>query len=416
MRLTHLSLTNFRNFARLEMDFGPGATLLVGGNAQGKSNLLEAVGYLATARSFRAGAERELIHWLAFQEAQPFARVVGQVEKRSGPLKAEIVLVVASIPGATPGPAANGAASTPAAGQETGGEEAESTGVPNGPSLVGDPQPGLTKRLRLNGSPKRAVDFVGQVNVVGFSPEDLELIAGSPSLRRRYLDVLLAQVDPHYYRALSRYNKVLVQRNHLLRLIAARQDDPAQLQFWNDELVTSGAYITTARQAAVQSLAQEAADLHRELTGSMERLQVVYRPSVPPGEGEVAERFHHELKRCHHRELHQGVSLVGPHRDDLTFLVDGVDMHTYGSRGQQRTVALSLKLAEVATVRTMSGEEPILLLDDIMSELDPARRAWLLAAIAPGQQVILTATETEHFTPDFLMQTTVCLVKAGAIA
>ena len=406
MQLTHLSLTNFRNFARLELDFGPGATLLVGDNAQGKSNLLEAVGYLATARSFRAGAERELIHWLAFQEAQPFARVVGQVERRSGPLKAEIVLVSAPAPGGPP---------EPGAGPGGAGGEAATSGPPNGPSLVGDPQPGLTKRLRLNGSPKRAVDFVGQVNVVGFSPEDLELIAGSPSLRRRYLDVLLAQVDPRYYRALSRYNKVLVQRNHLLRLIAARQDDPAQLQFWNDELVTNGAYLTTARLAAVQSLTGQAAGLHRELTGGLEDLQVLYRPSVPPGEGEVTERFHHELKRCHHRELHQGVSLVGPHRDDLTFLADGVDMHTYGSRGQQRTVALSLKLAEVATVRTMSGEEPILLLDDIMSELDPARRAWLLAAIAPGQQVILTATETEHFTADFLMRAAVWRVKAGAI-
>jgi DNA replication and repair protein RecF len=406
MHLTHLSLTNFRNFARLELDLGPGATLLVGDNAQGKSNLLEAVGYLATARSFRAGAERELIHWLAFQEAQPFARVVGQVEKGSGPLKAEIVLVAASTAGVTAGPPAGG---------EVAGAEPAAPGVPNGPSLVGDPQPGLTKRLRLNGAPKRAADFVGQVNVVGFSPEDLELIAGSPSLRRRYLDVLLAQVDHLYYRALSRYNKVLVQRNHLLRLIAARQDDPAQLQFWNDELVTNGAYLTTARQAAVHSLTEQAAEVHRDLTGGMERLQVLYRPSVPPGDGEVAERFHHELKRCHHRELHQGVSLVGPHRDDLTFLADGVDMHTYGSRGQQRTVALSLKLAEVATVRTMSGEEPILLLDDIMSELDPARRAWLLAAIAPGQQVVLTATETEHFTPEFLMQATVWRVKAGAI-
>jgi DNA replication and repair protein RecF len=405
MRLTHLSLTNFRNFARLEMGFGPGATLLVGDNAQGKSNLLEAVGYLATARSFRAGAERELIHWLAFQEAQPFARVVGQVERRSGPLKAEIVLVAAAASGATPGSAT---------GQDGGGELA-APGVPNGPSLVGDPQPGLTKRLRLNGSPKRAADFVGQVNVVGFSPEDLELIAGSPSLRRRYLDVLLAQVDPPYYRALSRYNKVLVQRNHLLRLIAARQDDPAQLQFWNDELVTNGAYMTTARQAAVQSLNDQAADIHQELTGALERLRVVYRPSIPPGDGDVGERFRQELKRCHHRELRQGVSLVGPHRDDLTFLADGVDMHTYGSRGQQRTVALSLKLAEVATVRAMSGEEPILLLDDIMSELDPDRRAWLLAAIAPGQQVIITATETEHFTADFLMHATVHQVRAGAI-
>lgn len=412
MRLTHLSLTNFRNYARLEVDFGPGATLLVGDNAQGKSNLLEAVGYLATTRSFRASAERELIHWLALREPQPFARVVAQVEKRDGPLKAEIVLVASPVVGVAP--------SSLAVGEVRAGVESQGAPAVLVPSLVGDAQPGLTKRLKLNGAPKRAVDFVGQVNVVSFAPQDLDLVSGSPSLRRRYLDVLLAQVDRRYYRALARYNKVLVQRNHLLRMITARQDDPAQLDFWNDELVSNGSFMTAVRRNAVLALDERAADIHGELTGGRERLQVVYHPSVPIGEaepeGEIATRFRGELQRCRSRELNQGVSLVGPHRDDLAFLVDGVDMRSYGSRGQQRTVALSLKLAEVGTVRSLTGEQPILLLDDIMSELDPGRRAWLLAAIPPEQQVVITATETEHFTSEFLTQATVYRVRDGALS
>ena len=357
MRLTHLSLTYFRNYARLELDFAPGATLLVGDNAQGKSNLLEAVGCLATAKSFRASAERELIHWLAFKEPQPYARVVGTVERRGGPMKAEIVLVAEPGCPAPPGSGCPDAGCAPGVdGDGNGNGDAAGAG-----SLVGGAQPGLAKRLKINGAAKRAADFVGQVNVVSFAPQDLELISGAPGLRRRYLDVLLAQVDHGYYRALSRYNKVVMQRNSLLKVVSAHHEDPAQLAFWDDELVLNGAYMTDARRRAVDALDQRAAPIHRDLTGGVERLQVVYRPSVPDGEGETAERFRQELRRLHRKELHQGVSLVGPHRDDLGFLADGADMHTYGSRGQQRTVALSLKLAEVGTVLAFAGEQPILL-------------------------------------------------------
>lgn len=406
MHLTHLSLTNFRNYARLELDLRPGATLLVGDNAQGKSNLLEAIGYLATAKSFRASAERELIHWLAFGEPLPYARVVGTVERRGGTVKAEIVLGAA--PGSAPPPGSGSAEPD----VEANGNGDAAAAVP----LVGEAQAGLSKRLKLNGAAKRAADFVGQVNVVGFAPQDLELLTGPRGLRRRYLDVLLAQVDHRYYRALSRYNKVVVQRNSLLKIIAARQDDPRQLDFWDDELVTHGAYMTEARRGAVEALDQRAAPIHRDLTGGAERLRVIYRPSIPDGDGKTAERFRGELHRLHRQELRQGASLAGPHRDDLAFLADGADVHTYGSRGQQRTVALSLKLAEMGTMQALTGEQPILLLDDIMSELDPSRRAWLLASIGPGQQTVITATETEHFTPEFLMQSDVHRVAAGALS
>ncbi len=397
MRLTHLSLTNFRNYARLELDLPPGATLLVGDNAQGKSNLLEAVALLAVSRSFRASSDRELIHWVAMDEPQPYARVVGVVQKTAGELRAEIVLA---------------ASGTPAGEQRSeNGDNADSGQA----ALAGEPQPGISKRLRLNGAPKRAADFVGQVNVVSFSPADLELVTGPPGQRRRYLDVLLAQIDPRYYRALARYNRVLVQRNHLLRSVAARQEDPAELAFWDDEMVTHGSYLMAARESAVADLNGRAREIHLRLTGGRERLQVVYRPSVPPGESPATERFRQELKRLHRREVHQGVSLAGPHRDDLAFVADGADMRSFGSRGQQRTAALSLKMAEVGAVSAAAGELPVLLLDDIMSELDPSRRAWLLETLQPGQQVLIAATETEHFTAEFLGSAMVLRVQAGAV-
>jgi DNA replication and repair protein RecF len=399
MRLTHLSLTNFRNYARLELDLPGAATLLVGDNAQGKSNLLEAIGLLAVSRSFRASSDRELIHWLAMGEPQPYARVVGLVQKASGELRAEIVL------------ATSAAGAVVAAGKGENGDDPDA----GQPALAGEPQPGLSKRLRLNGVPKRAADYVGQVNVVSFSPPDLELVTGSPGQRRRYLDVLLAQIDSRYYRALARYNRVLAQRNHLLRSIAARHEDPAELAFWDDEMVTHGSYLTAARQAAVSELNGRAAEIHLRLTGGRERLHVIYRPSVPPGDSPATDRFRHELKRLHRREVLQGVSLAGPHRDDLAFVADGADMRAFGSRGQQRTAALSLKMAEVGAVSAAAGELPVLLLDDIMSELDPSRRAWLLENLNPAQQVLIAATETEHFTADFLASALVLRVQAGAV-
>lgn len=398
MRLTHLSLTNFRNYARLELDLPGGATLLVGDNAQGKSNLLEAVGLLAVSRSFRASSDRELIHWLALGEAQPYARVVGTVDRQDGELRAEVVLSTT--------------AGLPSVARIQNGDEPDA----GQPALAEPNQPGLSKRLRLNGVAKRAADFVGQVNVVGFSPADLELVTGAPGQRRRYLDVLLAQIDPRYYRALARYNRVLVQRNHLLRSIAARHEDPAELAFWDDEMVTHGSYLTAARETVVADLNDRAADLHLRLTGGRERLQVIYRPSVPPGEGSAADRFRHVLKRLHRREVLQGVSLAGPHRDDLAFVADGADMRAFGSRGQQRTAALSLKMAEVGEVSAAAGELPVLLLDDIMSELDPSRRAWLLETLQPGQQVLIAATETEHFTAEFLASALALRVQAGAVS
>ncbi len=403
MRCTHLSLSNFRNYQRLELALPPQISIVVGDNAQGKSNLLEALHFLATTRSHRAIAERELIHWAAWSEPLPFARLVADVQKTQTTLRIEIALLIDQSKAQAPQPVE------------------PPTPHPDLGFLT--PHPGPTqKRLKVNGVPKRAMDVVGQMNVVLFSPQDLEIVNGSPSGRRHYLDTSLCQVDATYCRALAHYNRVLLQRNHLLKLIQEQAANLDELFFWDNELIAYGSQLIAGRQRALAALDGLTRQVHGQLTGQQEQLSLVYRPSVAipdlTGLGDLSglsEQFRVQLRRVQKREIAQGTSVLGPHRDDLAFLVNGVDMNTYGSRGQQRTVALSLRLAEVAYMRAVVGEEPILLLDDIMSELDPARRGWVLQAIGQGQQAIITATETDHFAPSFLHQATLLRVTAGQI-
>lgn len=356
MHFEHLSLVNFRNYVRLELDLGAGLTVVEGANGQGKSNLLEALFVLATTRSPRTLADRELVHWRAWEGEQPFARLVGRVARRQGPVEISILVQ----------PEGEGSAS------------------------------GVAKRVRINGVARRALDLIGHVQIVLFGPDDLALVNGPPALRRRYLDLALAQVEARYVRALARYQRVLQQRNHLLRQLRERSAMADELRFWNDELAHAGAFIVGERHQAVDELSALARTAHYSLVGKAERLQVLYRPSLPlPGvAGEEAVRaFLAQLAEARPRELVLGMSLVGPHRDDLAFLLDDVDVQRYGSRGQQRTVALALRLAETAFLRGRSGDEPILLLDDVLSELDAERRRRVLDAIAPAEQVLLTTAE-----------------------
>lgn len=395
MHLDHLSLANFRNYARLEVDLPPGVSLMVGANGQGKSNLLEAIYYLATTRSYRAGSDRELINWLAGDEPLPYARLVARVRRQGGDVQVELTLL----------------------GQpEKPGEEPRSS-EDNGSahlSLFQPPTSSLQKRIKINGVPRRAVDAIGQVNVVMFGPQDLDLVNGAPALRRRYLDATLCQTNHRYVRALQRYNRIVTQRNHLLRQIGERLASTGELDYWDNELVTLGAAIIVARQDALTLLDGMAREINGQLTNHQEHLRIVYRSSVDLS-GDIVATFRETLTRKRQRDIQAGVSLLGPHRDDLAFLVDGVDMRTYGSRGQQRTVALSLKFAEARYMCGVVGEEPILLLDDIMSELDAQRRNWVLQAIEGGGQVIITATETDHYTAPFLAHTNVISVQAGVI-
>jgi DNA replication and repair protein RecF len=389
MYLSHLSLTNFRNFSRLELDLVEGITLLQGLNAQGKTSFLEAVAYLSTSRSLLAGAERELVHWLAWEEPLPFARLVGELIVAGGrKQRIEITLLQSN---------------------------KSSTGAPL-----------LRKEVRVNGVSRRAIDLVGLMPTVFFLPQDVELISGSPSVRRRYMDIALCQMQPDYCRALGGYNKVLDQRNALLKALRERGGAREQLAFWDEQLVAQGSLLMARRAAFLVELEAEANLRQQALTDGRERLRVRYLSRLEPNgndedlangdvaslreptplylagdQSSIAAAFQAALARTRQREVAAGMSLLGPHRDDVQFTAQGRDLRTYGSRGQQRTAALSVKLGEVAIMQRSLGAPPLLLLDDVMSELDGGRRALLLEALNGVQQSLVTTTDWADFTPEF---------------
>jgi len=405
MVLTRLSLTNFRNYVRLLLELPPGPILLRSDNAQGKTNLLEAIYYLATTRSTFARAERQLVNWQAMErDPLPFARLEGHVHRARDIFQIDITL------------------------------------------LPGD-KGTVRKEMRLNGVKKRALDVVGQINAVIFLPEDIELVTGSPSMRRRYLDVTLCQIDPAYCRALSQYSKLLAQRNALLKQLAERGGSalPAtryedQLLFWDEQLAEQGAALIVSRQEAVTELDRLGRSRYRLLGERSEAFRLHYAPSfdpqhrplldyqrpltleellpsaqTSPSSSEVAEAFKLHLRQARREEIARGVTVVGPHRDDMHFTVDGVDMTLYGSRGQQRTTALALKLAEVDLMRQATGETPLLLLDDVMSELDASRRARVMSMVDGVEQAVLTTTDWTDFTDEFRAQAHLLQIKEGHI-
>jgi DNA replication and repair protein RecF len=381
--ISQLSLTNYRNYSRLTIEFPPGPILLRGDNAHGKTNLLEAVYLLSTTRSVHARADQQLINWLILRkELLPFARIEAIVKTRQESLKLAITLV----------------------------REGE----------------GMRKDIRLNGTKKRALDVIGKLTTVLFLPEDIELVTGAPAIRRRYLDTTLCQINPEYCNALSRYNKVLSNRNALLKNLSERNGNSDQLQYWDEQLAQDGAILITQRHNAVLELDTGARQRHREVSGGKEGLRLYYAPSfdiyqrpkpnyqlpllmedlapysaVAPPTKEVRQTFLAYLQQARREEIERGVTLIGPHRDDLHFLVDGIDMTLYGSRGQQRTAALSTKLAEVTLMQQSTGETPVLLLDDVMSELDAERRQHIINIVDQAGQALLTTTDWEDYSPAF---------------
>ena len=393
MLLRELSLVNFRNYVRLALAPGAPITVLRGDNGQGKSNLLEAIYFLATTRSSRAGSDRELVHWRARRDTIPFARLEARIARRALDLHVEIVV---------------------RADPEAMAEAApESAAVPALPSVA--------KQIKVNGLPTRAVDLVGQVNVVLFTPDDVALVAGAPAGRRRYLDITNSQVSGPYLRALARYKRVVEQRNSLLRQIRERRQPRDVLEVWNDELVTRGSLVVARRLQTIAALNEQIEPLYRQLGGHQSTLGLVYQPTsfaagaTPSGVDEVAEAYRARLAELVPREIEAGVSLIGPHRDDFSFLVDGVDLHTYGSRGQQRLAVLALKLSEGEFMRHETDESPILLLDDVLSELDPTRRGFVLEQAGREGQTLITTTDLGDFPSRFLAEATVFEVSAGTV-
>jgi DNA replication and repair protein RecF len=376
MWLSQLALVNFRNFRRLRLEPQPGVLLFSGRNGQGKTNLLESVYVLATTRSPRTNVERELLSWRTPEDADlaavvaPFARLEARVRRLEGEVHLELSL------------------------------EGERPGVDGTTSAA------VSRGIKVNGLPVRATGLVGHLPVVYFSPGDVELAGGPPAGRRQYLNLANSQASPSHLRALQRYNRVLLQRNQVLRLVRERRQPQNALEPWTEQMLDWGSLVLRQRLCMLRQVDERLVSIFRDLAGTPETLHVVYRSTaceVPgdllPEPSDLAVEFRQRHERVAAREIDQAVSLVGPHRDDFTFMLDGVDLNTYGSRGQQRLAVLALKLAEADWMRAEIGELPVVLLDDVLSELDPQRRGYVLQRVAepePTQQrqVWITTTET----------------------
>ncbi|HZO90619.1 MAG TPA: DNA replication/repair protein RecF [Chthonomonadaceae bacterium] len=423
MRIRQLKLTNFRNYRELELVPGEGLNLLHGANAQGKSNILEALSLLATTRSLRANRESEMI-----RHGAEVAHVAAEIDReRKGDVDLQVSIFQSD-----------------------------------------------KKTVRINSLKRaRVIELLGQFNAVYFGSISLAIVTGEPSERRRYLNVEISQISPRYVYDLEHYKRVLEQRNRLLRDLRERPRPPQEsgLDAWNEQLVIHGAPLMEKRRFYIERLAPLADQIHRELTDGREGLEVHYLPNIPlpmeaplrprrpfgasvvretpPEEGyapagaeggaespadsaavavlpeapesplsateAMALAFRRQLSLVAEDELRRGVTLVGPQRDDLSFRINGMDARIYGSQGQQRTVALSLKLAEFRLIEEYVGEPPVMLLDDVMSDLDDTRRAHLLAWIRRRCQTFLTCTNLRSFPSEILAEATTFKVVAGTV-
>ncbi len=366
--LRTLRLTDFRNYASLEWEAGSGLNLLVGRNAQGKTNLLEAIYLLATTRSLRASRESELIR-----------------------IGAETVLVSADIE------------------RKRDGESSLDLAI----------QSGEKKTVRINGSRRtRSVDLLGELNAVYFGARDLEIVQGEPSARRRLLNLEISQVSPKYVYDLAAFKRALEQRNRLLRDLRDRPPRDDSLDAWTEQLIQYGASLMAKRADFLTRLQPLAAESHSYLTDGAERLEIAYRPSVAAEDTSIegcASALREGFSSVARDEMRRGVSLLGPQRDDFLVTIQGMEARSFGSQGQQRTAALSIRLAELVLMEEYVGEPPVLLLDDVMSDLDDHRRQRLLSWIHDRCQTLLTCTETREFPPEVLTSAAIWNVDKGVV-
>ena len=339
MIIESIELKNYRNYDTLHMQFSPGTNILYGNNAQGKSNVLEAVYVCCTTKSHRGSKDREMIH---FHEDESHIKL--NLRKDQVPYRIDMHL-----------------------------------------------KKNKAKGIAINGIPiKKASELFGIVNVVFFSPEDLNLIKNGPSERRKFIDLELCQLDRYYVHSLISYNRILMQRNRLLKDLVFKPEYEETLDVWDIQLMQYGREIIRCRENFITQLNDIIGRIHRKLSGDKENLIIVYDPCAS------YEDLEEEIKRSRISDMKQKTTLVGPHRDDIGFYMDDIDIRRFGSQGQQRTAALSLKLAEIELVKRLVKDYPILLLDDVLSELDGERQNHLLSAIDQIQTMI-TCTGLEDF-------------------
>lgn len=343
MLLQRLTLADFRNYTELELEPAPGLNVFVGANAQGKSNLLEGIAMLGTGKSFRTAREADIV-----RKGCERAMLHGEAALRTGTVELACTIERSSH--------------------------------------------GSHKTYTLNGSNVRYANYIGRMRVVTFVPADLHLASGTPGARRAFLNIALSQSEPRYYYELARYRKVLQQKNALLRGVV--DADTHLLATYDRALIEAGTEIILARAALVEALAVEAEQAHARFAGG-ERLEILYEPNVPfeaPVREIVASALEARIAHCAEAERLRKSAIAGPHRDDVGLRLDGLPLAAYGSQGQQRTAVLALKIAEYGVMRERADEAPLLLLDDVLSELDEARAAAFLAELGEYEQAFITST------------------------
>lgn len=369
MYLSELQLNHYRNYESVDVHFSPDTNVLIGENAQGKTNLLEAIYVLALARSHRTNTDRELIQW-----HEDFAKITGLVQRSAGKTPLELVL-----------------------------------------SQKG-------KKAKVNHLEQAKLSqYIGQLNVVLFAPEDLNIVKGSPAVRRHFIDMEFGQMSSKYLYNISQYKSILKQRNQYLKQLQRRQaKDLVYLGVLSDQLAAYGAEVTVARRQFLQQMEKWAQKLHQEITKDREVLTFKYQSQIPEEQlDQSVEEFYQQFQTLYEkqqiREVEQGTTLIGPHRDDVQFLVNDKDVQAFGSQGQQRTTALSVKLAEIDLMKAQTGEYPILLLDDVLSELDDLRQTHLLKTFQKKVQTFLTTTSLENVKKEIIATPRVFTVTNGVV-
>lgn len=369
MYLENLSLKDFRNFSELKVDFDPNVNIFVGSNAQGKTNLLEAIYFLALTRSHRTSSDRELINFGAKN-----ATLEGMVHKS----QVEVALKL---------------------------------------RLTSKGKMAWVNRLQQH----KLSRYVGQMNAILFSPEDLALVKGGPALRRRFMNLEFSQVNPEYLYFSSQYQQVLQQKNNYLKQLASgKANDQVFLEVLSDQLAAIASEIIIRRYRYINFLNSYAQDAHRQISDEQEELAVQYHPSVSNlNQGDDIKIIHQKVLASFQKnkaaEIRLGSTLSGPHRDDMIFLINGKNAREFASQGQQRTIALSLKLAEIQLVHQLTNEYPILLLDDVMSELDHKRQSNLLNYIHGKTQTFITTTDLVGISWEKIKAPKIFQIKSGEI-
>jgi DNA replication and repair protein RecF len=396
MIIKHLSLTNFRAFSRLELDFPSKLNMIVGKNAQGKTSILEGIHLLTLLTSPIASNDHQMVNFLSLDDEIPVGRLVAAIEKGGKHHSIELRLII--------GKGKNGGSR-------------------------------LRKEILIDGIKRKLLDSVGFFNSVIFLPQMTRIIEDGPNERRKYFDRTLSQAYPVYVRALSKFNLAVTKRNALLKQLSEQGGNRDQLVYWDNLVADNGALIITFRQSVVESMNKQMRSHHDQLTSGNEKIVLIYQPSlvVPEEKGSLLELkpistneeiqavdrikglFLEKLLDLQNEEIRRGVTTIGPHRDDLRFFSNDLDLSIYGSRGQIRTAIMTLKLAEMNWLEEKTGETPVLLLDETLAELDNQRRQKLMHVLDNNSQSIMTTTDLHLFDNSFIRRNKIWHIHEGKI-